>query len=361
MLNKIIFAAGGTGGHIYPAIAVADELKKKNSRISICFVGAKGKMEEKIIPAQGYEFKSVNITGFERRINPKNLFTLLNLFTSLRQARSILETFGPDLVFGTGGYVSGPVLLAAKKLNIPSIVYEGNYHPGLTVRLLASSVNKILLNFQESDKFFKQKNKIAVMPYPVRKNLKHYPLNEAVKYFGFKPGKKNIFIFGGSQGAHSVNQTLLKCFQSLTDSGINILWQTGDRDFDSINQAVKNENVKLFKFLNEIDIAYSASDLVICRAGISTIMEIAYFGAAAIFVPYPYASDNHQVKNAERLCQSNAAEMILDKDIEQMLAPKIMEIIHDNNRLELMRKNIRRFSDDNAASKIADFLNTFSG
>jgi len=359
-LNKIIFAAGGTGGHIYPAIAVADELKKMNDKIDILFIGVKGKMEEKVIPQYGYQLRTINISGLNRNLSPKNLLTAFKFFSSTRAAANLLRTFEPDIVFGTGGYVSGPVFWAANRLKIPSVIYEGNFYPGLTVRLFASRVNKILLNFTESTVFFKQKDKINIMPYPVRRNLKTYSRNGALSRFGLNPGKKTLFIFGGSQGAHSINRAILNCLDKLVAANIQMLWQTGENDYDVIKKTVgENLNIKLFSFLNEIDYAYSASDLVVCRSGISAVMEIAYFGIPVIFVPYPFSSEAHQLRNAERLKEQNAAEMILDKDLQNQLATKVIELINDESKLKHLRHNIRQFCDPKAASRIAGFLKDF--
>lgn len=361
MLSRIIFAAGGTGGHIYPALAVADELKKINENINICFIGAKGKMEEKVVPEYGYLLKTINISGLIRSLNTKNLWTALKLFSSVKEARSLLKGFAPDIVFGTGGYASGPVVWSASKLKIPVVLYEGNYYPGLTVRFLASRANAVLVNFPESEKFFKHKNKIKSMSYPVRKKLKIYSRNEAIIHFNLISDKKTLFIFGGSQGAHSINKAFLKCFDKLTVSNIQILWQTGEKDYDEVFNAVtQNPDIKIFKFLNEIDFAYSAADLIVCRSGISAVMEIAYFGAAAIFVPYPFASEAHQLMNAEKMYKQNAAELILDKNLDIQMESKIIKLINDKKKLNEMRANIKRFSDVNAASKIAGYLNNFN-
>ncbi len=359
-LKRIVFAAGGTGGHIYPALAVADELKQMNKEIEICFIGAKGKMEERLVPGYGYRLETINIRGLSRKINPKNLITAFKLFSSVRESRAILKNFVPDVVFGTGGYVSGPVVWAARGLKIPTMLYEGNYYPGITVRLLASKVNKILLNFPESKRFFKDEKKIEVIPYPVRRTLKVYKRHEAAHHFGLARDRKTLFVFGGSQGAHSINNALLKNLNQLIDAKIQVIWQTGNKDYEMIGDKVKqNPDVRLFKFIDNIDYAYSAADLVVCRSGISALMELAYFGSAAIFVPYPFSSDNHQLKNAERLLEQKACGIIFDKELDS-LASKIIELINDDSKLNEMRMNIKKFSDANAASRIAEFLIGFA-
>ncbi|MEO8513207.1 MAG: undecaprenyldiphospho-muramoylpentapeptide beta-N-acetylglucosaminyltransferase [Ignavibacteria bacterium] len=357
MINRIIFAAGGTGGHIYPAIAIADELRKMNENIKIKFIGAKGRIEEKIVPANGYELETIEVAGFKRSINLKNVTAACKIFKALRDSKKILKDFSPELVYGTGGFVSGPVLRSAQSLGITNVIEEGNFYPGVTVKLVSSKADKVILNFEGTKKFLKRSDNVSVMSYPVRQNLKKYEKNEAGKYFGLDGGKKLLFVFGGSQGARSINSALLKCFKNITGSGVQVIWQTGDSDYDTVNSAVSsNKNVKVLKYIDKIDYAYSACDLVVCRSGISTIMELASFGTAAIFVPYPEASENHQEKNARAVADKNAAEIIVDKDLNQKLESTVLRLINDENKLAYMRGNFSHMADTEAASKIANML-----
>ncbi len=357
MINSIIFAAGGTGGHIYPAIAIADELRKMNSNIKIKFIGAKGRIEEKIIPANGYELETIEVTGIKRSLNLKNITAAYKIIKALRDSKKILKDFSPELVYGTGGFVSGPVLKAAQSLGVTNVIEEGNYYPGVTVKLVSPKADKVILNFEGTKKFLKRSDNISVMSYPVRQNLKRYERKEACTFFGLEPDRKTLFVFGGSQGAHSINSALLKCFKNITGSGIQIIWQTGEGDYEPVNAAVSsNRNVKVLKYIDKIDLAYSACDLVVCRSGISTIMELASFGTAAIFVPYPQASENHQEKNARAVTDKNAAEIITDKELNQKLETTVLRLINDDNKLSYMRSNISQMADTKAASKIAAML-----
>ena len=357
MINRIIFAAGGTGGHIYPAIAIADELKKMNSDIKIKFIGAKGRIEEKIVPANGYELETIEITGIKRSLNLKTVTAAFKVFKALRDSKKILKDFSPELVYGTGGFVSGPVLRSAQSLGILNVIEEGNFYPGVTVKLVSAKADKVILNFEGTKKFLKRSDNISVMSYPVRQNLKKYEKADACSYFTLDADKKTLFVFGGSQGAHSINSALLKCFKNLTGSGLQIIWQTGESDYVSVNSAVSsNRNVKVLKYIDKIDYAYSASELVVCRSGISTIMELASFGEAAIFVPYPQASENHQEKNARAVTDKNAAEIITDKELNQKLETTVLRLINDENKLSYMRSNISQMADTEAASKIAHML-----
>ena len=357
MINRIIFAAGGTGGHIYPAIAIADELKKMNGNIEIKFIGAKGRLEEKIVPQNGYMLETIEVSGFKRSLSLKNIPAAFKVFKALKDSGKIIKNFNPELVYGTGGYVSGPVLKAAQKSGVTTVVEEGNFYPGVTVKLVAPKADKVIVNFEGTKKFLKRQDNIAVMSYPVRGKLKRIPKTEACGLFGLEPEGKVLFVFGGSQGAHSINNALLNCFEKLTANGIQIIWQTGENDFSGISDQVKgNSGLKVFKYIEKIDTAYSAADLVLCRSGISTIMELAGFGAAAVFVPFPAASENHQEKNAMAITEKKAAGMIEDNELDMKLEKYITGLINDNSALTDMRNNIKQFADSNAAGKIARML-----
>ncbi len=357
MINRILFAAGGTGGHIFPAVAVADEIRKMNKNTEILFIGAAGKLEEKIIPQCGYNLETIDIQGFTRGISPKNLDVIYKLLASVRKSKNIIKRFKPEIVFGTGGFVSGPALWASSRMKIPTVVQEGNSYPGVTVRILSKRVTKVIINFEETRKYLRRKDNAVLMPYPVRQNLRKLDKKEALKEFELDENKKTIFAFGGSQGAHAINHELMNILHELNKKGIQVIWQTGIRDYDNISLLSKNNNnVRVFKFLDNMGAAYSASDLVICRAGISSVMELAYFGMASILVPFPYAAENHQQKNAETLVNKNAAEMILDTQLGS-LKDKIFELLNDDNRLQQMRKNISKIADGEAAYKIAVLLN----
>jgi len=357
MLNRIVFAAGGTGGHIYPAIAVADELKKMNDKIEVWFVGAKGRIEEKIVPANGYRLKTIDLRGFYRSLSPKNIGVTLKFLKAERVSKKFLKEFKPEIVFGTGGFVSGPVLWAASKLKLPTVIQEGNSYPGITVKWLSGKVNKVILNFEETKKYLKRQDNFVMMSYPVRENLNRYPKAEACKYFGLSNSKKTIFVFGGSQGAHTINEMLLGCYKEFTQKNIQIIWQTGVNDYDKIAAQVNNdENVKALKYIDKIDYAYSASELVICRGGVSTVMELASFGCAAVIVPFALATENHQEKNARSLADKGAAEVILDKELSENFVPVVTNLINDDKKLSTMKQNIIQFADKQAAKKIADYL-----
>ena len=357
MINRAVFAAGGTGGHIFPAIAVADELKKINKKAEIVFIGAKGRIEEKIVPNTGYELKTLELRGFYRSINPKNIAVFTKFLRALKEAKKYLSNFKPDLVYGTGGFVSGPVLMAAHKFGLPTVIQEGNYYPGITVKWLSGNADKVILNFEGTKKFLKRQDNIEIMSYPVRENLKNYPKAEACSFFGLNENKKVLFAFGGSQGASSINKTLLNNLEQLNKDNIQLIWQSGEGDLEKISQAAEEyDNIKVHGFIDNIDYAYSAADLIICRSGISTVMELAYFGAAVVFVPFAFASENHQEKNARAMADAGAAEIILDSNLQNRFYETITRLLNNEKHLESMRKSIRKFADKDAASKIAKLL-----
>lgn len=361
MIESIMIAAGGTGGHIYPALAVADELRNMNDNIRILFIGAKGKMEENIIPQNGYELKTIEIHGFERKVNLRNFLILGKLVKAIKNAKKLIREFKPQVVFGTGGYVSGPVLWAASKMEIPTAVLEGNYYPGATVRLLASKVDKLVLNFDETRKYFKKDNNIIIMSYPVRKNMKRYSRDEAVKIFGLDSSKKILFVVGGSLGAGSINEAVSGFAGMLVEHGIQLIWQTGQQDYGIYSEKFTgNNSIKIFGYIDNMDAAYSAGDVIVCRAGISTIMEAASFGCAAVFVPYPMAAENHQEKNARAIVKAEAAEMVLDADLKRDLMNVVFRLIDNEKQTAVMKGKIKSFADDNAASNLAGLLDYMS-
>ena len=358
MISRIIIAAGGTGGHIFPAIAVADELKKINENVDIQFIGAKGKIEEEIIPKRGYKLKTIEVRGFRRSVSLDNLNVILKLRKAIKESKKLLIEFKPEIVLGTGGFVSGPVLWASQKLGIPTVIVEGNSYPGVTVRLLSKRIDKVILNFESSKNYLKRQDNIEIISYPVRENLKRYSKAEACNYFKLVENKKVLFILGGSQGANTINTVILDNYDKLISQEIQIIWQTGQKDYDKIvNMTNGLSGIKAVKFIDNIDMAYSAADLIVCRSGISTVMELAYFGAASIFVPYAFAAENHQEKNARAIVEAKGAEMILDKDINTQLTEKIISLIIDDERLAEMRNKISQFADGNAATIIVELLN----
>jgi UDP-N-acetylglucosamine--N-acetylmuramyl-(pentapeptide) pyrophosphoryl-undecaprenol N-acetylglucosamine transferase len=350
---RIIFSGGGTGGHIFPAIAIANEFKKIRTDVKILFVGAKGKLEEKIVPENNFELKTVNITGLNKSI--KGILKLpFKILGSLNKCRKILNEFQPDVVVGTGGFASAPLIYSAVKKHIPSLIQEGNSYPGKVTRFLAPKVNKVVVSFSDTIKYLKRKDNVIMISHPVRLSLKKTGREEANKHFNLDPANKTIFIFGGSQGSMAINNCVKNILKDISGKKINVLWQTGKDDFEeTLNLARLFKNVSVKDFIKEIDIAYSAADLVICRAGVSSITELAYLNKPSILIPFPAAAENHQEKNARSLEKENACVVILQNEIEVKLFDNIINLINDSDRLSSLGENISSFSDINSAEKIA--------
>ena len=349
-------AGGGTGGHIFPAIAIAEEIKMLDSEAEILFVGAKGRIEEKIVPSNNFKLITIDITGFDRSNITKNFGLPLKFLVALRKCRQLIGEFGPDVVIGTGGFVCGPVVYAANRMGIPALIQEGNSYAGRTIKFLSKRSAKVVINFDETRKYLRRKDNIIKISHPIRSSLKKTERSRASEYFNLSPEKKTLFIFGGSQGARGINNGIEKILKSLYNSDLNIIWQTGKNDFERMNNKFQDlkDRVKILEFIDKIDLAYSAADIVICRAGITSIMEIAYLRMASILVPLPTSAENHQEMNARSLEDRRAASVVLQKDLQYKLSAEILNLINNEERLSELRRNVNEFSDPEAAMKIAE-------
>lgn len=353
---KYLFAGGGTGGHIFPAIAIADEIKKLDRDAEILFIGAKGRIEESIVPSNGYRLETIEITGIDRSSLSKNYKLPFKFLTALRKCKRILKQFDPEVVIGTGGFVCGPVVYTASKMKIPSIIQEGNAFAGKTIRFLSKRADKVVVNFDETRKYLKRSDNVIRVSHPVRRSLRRIDRLEALKIFGLPPENKTIFIFGGSQGARGINTGIEKIVKRLYEDNFNIIWQTGKSDYERLSLEFEflKDRLKVIQFIDNIDNAYSASDLVICRAGITSIMEIAALRLSSILIPLPTSAENHQEMNARSLEREEAAIVILQNEIDKRLYEAIASTVSDESRLAKMKLNVAKFSDTDAAMKIAN-------
>lgn len=354
---KIVFAGGGTGGHIFPAIAIADEMKKIISNTEILFIGAKGRLEEKLVPLNNYVLKTLDIYGFDKSKWVRNIFLPFKFAKAVSQSKKLIKEFEADVVIGTGGFASAAPVYAALKLKIPVIIHEGNVFPGKVTRYFATKVTRVIVSFEESYQYLKSKNNVSYFPYPVRSSLNKYQKPEAKNKFGFREEQKIILIFGGSQGAKILNEQMLKILPDLIDKKIGIIWQTGVNDYERIKVAIKDyqDYVSLNEFISDMGAAYSACDIAICRAGISSIMELAYLGVPAILVPYPFSASNHQVRNAENLALQGACIHLPQNEIEK-LRDVIFDLIENKTKRAKLEENIKKLSDIEATSKISRFI-----
>ena len=341
---RVIFAGGGTGGHLYPAIAVADEIKKTEPETEILFVGTRDKIEARVVPEKGYRFVTIWISGFRRSLRLSNVLFPLKVVVAMIQSMSIIKKFQPDVVVGTGGYVSGPMLRAAVMASVPTLIQEQNSYPGVTTRLLARKVNEVHVTFDASKKYFMGARNIFVSGNPTRSDLDNVTKDQALSYFGFDPQspKKTLLIFGGSLGAHSINQAILCHLHEFIRRDIRIIWQTGEADELSVTTTTKKyskDQCWVKAYIDRMDYAYAASDLVVCRAGATTIAEITRLGKPAILVPYPYAAGNHQVENAGSLAEQGAVVMIEDKRIKEDLLASVEMAMQESHLRDMSRKS----------------------
>lgn len=352
---KYLFAGGGTGGHIFPAIAIADEIRKLDTDAEILFIGAKGRIEEKIVPSNNYKLETIDISGFDRSKLRKNIKLPYKFLLALRRCRKIVKEFRPDVVIGTGGFVSGPVIFTAIRMEIPALIQEGNSFAGKTTKFLSSRADKVVVNFDETKNYLKRKDNVIKISHPIRSSLKKIEKQKSLQYFDLSTERKTIFIFGGSQGARGINNGIEKIIKRLYENNLNIIWQTGKNDFEKMNTEFiyLKDRVKIFEFIDNIEYAYSASDVVICRAGITSIMELAYLEQASILIPLPSSAENHQEMNARSLEVKAAAKVVLQSNIENKLLEEIMDLISNEEKMNQLKSNVKQFSDPDAGKKIA--------
>ncbi|MGB1210687.1 MAG: undecaprenyldiphospho-muramoylpentapeptide beta-N-acetylglucosaminyltransferase [Lacinutrix venerupis] len=352
---KIILSGGGTGGHIYPAIAIANELKLRFPDAKFLFVGAKDRMEMEKVPQAGYKIKGLWITGIERKLTLKNLAFPFKLINSLWSARQIVNKFKPDVAIGTGGFASGPLLQIAALKGIPSLIQEQNSYPGITNKLLSKKVQKICVAYNGLDRFF-PKNKILKTGNPVRQDLLDIESkrSEAIKYFGLVEGKKTLLVLGGSLGAKAINELLKRELDFLQTQQVQIIWQTGKLYYNDykINGDIKH--VQVHQFINNMDFAYAAADIIISRAGAGSVSELCIVGKPVIFVPSPYVAEDHQTKNAKAIVDENAALMIAQEDLEVDFKNKFSQLIASDERQKQLGVNIKKLALVNATKDIAD-------
>lgn len=357
-IHRFIISGGGTGGHIFPAIAIANALKAINKESEILFVGAEGKMEMEKVPAAGYKIIGLPVRGFQRRLTLENFSFFYKLIVSLYRARQIIRTFKPHVVIGVGGFASGPVLKAAVSNKIPTLIQEQNSYAGVTNKILASKVNKICVAYENMERFF-PKNKIVFTGNPVRQDLTDQnpkKREEAMLHFGLKGNKKTLLVIGGSLGARTINNCVEKGLSVLSENKIQVIWQTGKEYFDKSSAAAKSindEGIKTYPFIARMDLAYSLADIVISRAGASTVSEICMIKKPAILVPSPNVAEDHQTKNAMALVKNDAAMMITDSEAPSVLIDEAIKLINDEFRLNVYRENSGKMAVTNSAGKIA--------
>jgi UDP-N-acetylglucosamine--N-acetylmuramyl-(pentapeptide) pyrophosphoryl-undecaprenol N-acetylglucosamine transferase len=353
---KVMFAGGKTGGHIFPAIAMAIKFKKRFPQSRISFAGTEGGMEAKIIPPLGFELSQLRVKGLSRKSHLANFLLGAYVLKSLCQAYRLLSLKKPDLVVGTGGYVSFPVVFVAALKRLPIMLQEQNSYPGISTRFLAHFADTICLSYPESTRYFGLSQKIRIIGNPIREDLVGREKDQARRKLQLDQDKKTIFVFGGSQGAHGINMTMLLTLE-LLKSDCQILWQTGESNYDEISEKTKNQQVKciVLPFIQDMASAYAASDIVVSRAGALTLAEITACGKPSILIPFPFATADHQRYNAEALQRKGAARMILQTDLTpERLAQEIDSLLGDEANLKNMSDQSKRMGKPEATSLLVD-------
>ncbi|MBT8399952.1 MAG: undecaprenyldiphospho-muramoylpentapeptide beta-N-acetylglucosaminyltransferase [Rhodothermia bacterium] len=350
---RILFAAGGTGGHVYPAIAVADEVRSMTPEAAIIFAGTRERLEWRVVPASGYEISPISAAGLQRKLTARNLAMPFKVGRGFVQSVSLVRAFDPDVVVGTGGYVTGPVVAAGSLLGRKTLIQEQNAYPGITNRLLGKRVDEVHVAFPEAVDYFPD-DRCVVSGNPTRSDLVGASREEARSHFGIPDEARVLFAFGGSLGSQAMNEILMRLWPSLTGKGTLLLWQTGPRYFDRVRQAVGDHaDVRLLEYVERMDLAYAAADLALCRSGAITCSELLVTGTPAILVPSPNVAEDHQTKNAVGLARSEAAIVIAERDLEARLVAAVAELLPDKQRLSEMARNARSAAHPDAASRLA--------
>ncbi len=359
MAKRIIISGGGTGGHIFPAIAIANALKSLDAKTEILFVGANGRMEMEKVPAAGYQIIGLDIQGFQRNGLLKNVFLPFKIIGSVLKSLSIIKNFKPDAVVGVGGYASGPLLYAASLKKIPYLLQEQNSYAGVTNKFLGKKAKKICVAFDNMDRFFKA-DKIIKTGNPVRESAVAIEgkREEALAYFGLEADKKIVLVLGGSLGALTLNNSIMAGIEAFHKAGIQVIWQTGRYYYKSIVERYGNQpkdaGIKIHEFLTRMDLAYAVSDLIVSRAGAGTIAELSLVNKPVILVPSPNVAEDHQTKNANALFSKEAAVLISDKHAEVELVEQTIKVLGDEKLCAKLIENIKKLGFANADKVIAE-------
>ena len=354
--KRYILSGGGTGGHIFPAIAIADELKKRDPNCKVLFVGAQDRMEMEKVPAAGYEIKGLWISGLQRSLKPKNLLFPIKLLSSIWKSKKIIRQFRPNAVIGTGGYASAAVLYAATKKGIPTLIQEQNNYAGLTNKWLSKKVNKICVSYDNMERFFPLE-KLIKTGNPVRNQFlevkKENAQVEAKKSYGINANEKSVLVVGGSLGARSINHAIAQDYKKLEEAGIYLVWQTG-KLFIEESSKLKSKFIKPETFISNMKEAYEMADVVISRAGAIAISEICIMGKPSVLIPLSTAAEDHQTKNAMALVDNDAAILVQDNEVKSLLVDTVITLLNDQEKQDQMIKNVSKMGLPNATIEIVN-------
>lgn len=361
---KVIIAAAQTGGHINPGIAIANKIKKENKDARIIFIGTTRGLENDLVPRAGYELKTIEAHGINRKISIENIKNMFKTLKGLNEAKKIVKEFRPDIVIGTGGFICGPVLMAAKKYKIPTMIHESNAFPGVATKLLSKRVDTVLVGFEDAVRRLPNAKKVVVTgtPTKIKKvNLSKSQKEKMIYELGLDKELPIVLVFGGSQGAKSINSSLIDIIKNKTNSNYQIIWASGPKQYDVIKDDLKElnidinkiKNIKILPYIYNMEEMMNLADIIISRSGAMTITEIAITGKPAIFIPFPFATENHQEYNARVLVNAGAAKIILDKDLNaDILTKTLNEMIKDKSGLLKMSKNAGKIAINNVEDKI---------
>lgn len=362
---KVIFAGGGTGGHIYPAVAIARGILEKYDNADILFVGTEKGMENSIVPQEGFSFRKIKVRGFMRKVTFENIIAVKENLVSFIECRRIIYDFKPDIVIGTGGYVCGTMLLTAALFGVPTLIHEQNAFPGITNRILSRYVNKVALTFPEASVYFKNKNKITVTGNPLRSEITKISKKEGMEAYGFDVKKPLLLIVGGSRGAKRINESSMLIAEECERSReFQMLHMTGESQYQSVISLYKKNNIpydapylKVMPYIHNAPYAYAGADLLISRCGAGLISEITALGKPSILIPYPYATDNHQEYNARALEKYGAASVILEKELDECkLLHEVKALFADSDRMKSMSLNSKKLGKPNATLDIVEMV-----
>lgn len=355
---RLIISGGGTGGHIFPAVAIANTFRERYPDADILFVGAQGRMEMTRVPEAGYKIVGLWISGLQRKLTLSNLLFPVKMIVSYMKARSIVKQFKPHAVIGTGGYASGPIMIAATRASIPSVIQEQNSFAGLANKQVANKVSKVCVAYEGMEKYF-PKEKIVFTGNPVRKDILSTDTKreKALTHFGFSSNVKTLLIIGGSLGARTINESILAGIGKLGAAQIQVIWQTGKGYFETYKNQLGNYDTKKIRvqdFVREMDLAYAVADIVISRSGALAVSELCIAKKACILVPSPNVAEDHQTKNAKALADKDAAILIPDKDANTRLVDEALQLLFDESRAEKLRANIAKLAKPNATEDIVN-------
>ncbi|MNK06976.1 UDP-N-acetylglucosamine transferase [compost metagenome] len=353
--KKFILSGGGTGGHIYPAIAIANELKERFPDSEILFVGASDKMEMQKVPQAGYKIIGLWIAGIQRRLTLDNAMFPVKLLSSLVKSRGIIKEFKPDVVIGTGGFASGPLLKAAGILGVPTVIQEQNSFPGITNKWLAKNASKICVAYDNLERFFPA-NKIVFTGNPVRSDIIDVDGNkeEAMHRFELNPAKKTLLVLGGSLGSRRINQLIAKELTWLQAQGMQVIWQCGKFYFEEYRHYGDKEGVKVLSFIDRMDLVYAAADVILSRSGASSVSELCIVGKPVIFIPSPNVAEDHQTKNAKAIVDKEGALLLKETQLDTQFQPVFSDLMTNTEKQQKLRENIKKMAKVNATKDIVD-------